>query len=114
MTPRNNPLKLNALQLRTLALLQQIAVLPDYATPIPETGGVQFARLPGAHGDHFHVGAKVVAARDATGLTNPAVWVALERKGLALAQFPHSVALTKAGLDYDTSGAAHILRGGEH
>jgi len=114
MAPRTNPLKLNPLQLRTLALLQELATLPEYATPVPESGGARLSQLPGAHGDHFHVGHKVVASRDATGLRNASVWAALERKGLVEGQFPYSVAITKEGLAYDTSGAGHILHGGDH
>src|SRR2546421_5475831 len=33
MAPKKNPLNLNALQLRTLTLLQQLARLPDYSRP---------------------------------------------------------------------------------
>jgi hypothetical protein len=45
-------------------------------------GGVALSRLPRPHGDHFHVGAALVLAKDASGLGNPAVFGALERKGL--------------------------------
>ena len=111
---RTNPLKLNPLQLRTLALLRELAKYPELGAPIPETGGVMLSQLPHPHGDHFHIGSKVVASKDATGLQNPAVWVALERKGLARGHFPSAIIVTKEGLAYDVSDAGHILHGGDH
>ena len=59
-------------------------------------------------------GARVVLARDATGLRNAAVWVALERKGLARSSFPFAITLTEAGLGYDTGLRDTILIGGDH
>ena len=71
--------------------------------------------FPGQHGDHFHMGDAVVAARDATGLHNEAAWVALERKGLLKSMFPMAAVLTPAGLGYDTGLADKILhRHGGH
>ena len=40
MAPKRNPLKLNKLQLKTLTLLQELARLPDMATPNAATGEV--------------------------------------------------------------------------
>ena len=57
-------------------------------------------RPPDPHGDHFHLGDAVVATRDASGLRNPAVWVALERKGLIRSMYPHGAVVTPLGLDY--------------
>ena len=114
MPPKSNPLKLNPLQLRTLALLQEIARIPDFATPLPESGGYKITQLPHAHGDHFHIGNKVASSKDATGLTNPAVWAALQRKGLTEGDYPYAVTLTKAAMDYDTSEAGHLVHGGDH
>src|ERR1700758_2703729 len=101
MPPKKNPLNLNALQLRTLTLLQELAHLPDYSRPGGEPGSVVITNLPLAHGDHFHLGEAVVTARDATGLRNPAVWVALERKGLVRWLSDHAM-LTLLGLNYET------------
>jgi hypothetical protein len=101
MPPKRNPLNLNTLQLRTLALLQQLARLDDYSRPGEEPGTI-VVRPPAAHGDHFHVGEAVVTARDASGLRNPAVWVALERKGLLRSMYPYGGVLTPLGLDYET------------
>lgn len=109
MPPRRNPLKLNPLQLKTLALLQEIARLPEYAKPGEEPGCVLLTSLPGAHGDHFHLGDAVVAARDASGLRNPAVWTALERKGLVRRSAAGGVLLTAAALDYDTGLRQTVL-----
>ena len=100
MPPKKNPLNLNALQLRTLTLLQELAHLADYSRP-GEAGSFVITSLPLPHGDHFHLGEAVVASRDATGLRNPAVWAALERKGL-LRSLPDHVILTALGVGYET------------
>ena len=109
MPPKKNPLNLNALQLRTLTLLQELANLADYSRPSEEPGSVVIASLPLPHGDHFHLGEAVVASRDATGLRNPAVWIALERKGL-VRSLPDYAILTPLGLDYETGLRETILR----
>src|SRR5438132_7812636 len=109
MPPRNNPLKLNPLQLRTLTLLQAIARIPGAASRNAH-GEAAISQFPNAHGDHFHLGDAVVAAKDATGLTNEAVWNALTRKGLARADWPHQIALTPLGLSYETGMQSEIVR----
>jgi len=114
MPPKLNPLKLNPLQLRTLALLQELARHPELSTHNPETGETFLSQIPQPHGDHFHIGRKLVASRDATGLANQAVWVALERKGLARANFPQAISLTREGVAYDTGVADRILKGSDH
>jgi hypothetical protein len=114
MAPKLNPLKLNALQLRTLTLLQAMARLPDAAVGGPGAGEVTIERFPQAHGDHFHLGDAVVAGKDATGLYNENVWHALERKGLARADWPHRITLKAEALAYETGLAREILRGGAH
>jgi hypothetical protein len=113
MTVKRNPLNLNPLQLKTLTLLQALAVLPD-AKPGEAEGSVTLTSLPDPHGDHFHLGDAVVAAKDATGLRNPAVWAALERKALVKTQFPQSATLLAAGLDYDTGLKDAILHRSSH
>jgi len=113
MPPKRNPLNLNALQLKTLALFQALAQLPDHARPA-EDEGVLVADLPHPHGDHFHLGDAVVLSRDATGLANQAAWVALERKGLIRSRFPSAAVVTREGLGYDTGLADAILRRAEH
>lgn len=114
MPPKQNPMKLNPLQLRTLTLLQALARVPGAATNGPGPGEVTLARFPQPHGDHFHLGDAVVSSKDATGLYNDKVWHALERKGLARAEWPHRIALTPAGLGYDTGLAGEILHRSSH
>jgi hypothetical protein len=50
----------------------------------------------------------VVAPRPATGLHNPAVWAALERKGL-VRSLPDQMILTALGVGYDTGLRDTIL-----
>jgi hypothetical protein len=113
MPPKRNPLSLNPLQLRTLTLLQALAKLPEFSRPGEEVGSV-VVRPPDPHGDHFHLGEAVVTTRDATGLHNPAVWVALERKGLIRSMYPAAAILTALGLGYETGLRDTILRRGGH
>jgi hypothetical protein len=129
MSKKHNPLNLNPLQLKTLTLLQELALLPEHGTraggadssseragaPRPgEAGEVMVSNLPAPHGDHFHVGAYAVAARDATGLGNAAVFVALERKGLIRSLYPMGAVLTAAGIAYETGMREQILHGAHH
>jgi len=109
MPPRHNPLKLNKLQLRTLALAQLLAANSGDGARDAATGAVTLTSLPQPHGDHVHVADIVVSRREASGLNNPAVWTALQRKGLARADDPFALVLTKEGIDYDT-GLADRLR----
>jgi hypothetical protein len=113
MPSKRNPLNLNPLQLKTLTLLQELAQLPDYSRPGEEPGSVVLTRLPHPHGDHFHLGEAVVASRDATGLRNPAVWMALERKGLIRSSPPTAI-MTPAGLEYETGLRETILHTAGH
>ena len=113
MPPKFNPLKLNPLQLRTLSLLQGLAGLSD--SGVREANGeVTVVRFPQAHGDHFHIGDATVQAKDATGLYNEAVWHALDRKGLARADWPHRITLTATGLTYDTGASGEVFRIAKH
>jgi hypothetical protein len=114
MASRQNPLKLNALQLRTLTLLQALARLPDAADEGPGSGEITISAFPRAHADHFHLGDAVVSGRDATGLFNEAVWNALARKGLARSAWPDTITLTPDGLAYDTGLADEILHDAGH
>jgi len=114
MTPKKNPLNLNPLQLRTLALLQALARIPGHARPADEDGALLVGNLPRPHGDHFHLGDAVVMTRDATGLHNQAVWVALERKRLIKSFFPDGAAVTAAGLAYETGVDGAILHRADH
>ncbi|MCM8734303.1 hypothetical protein M5E06_08845 [Azospirillum sp. A1-3] len=112
MPPKKNPLNLNPLQLRTLTLLQEIARLEN-APAEDEEGGFQITSLPHAHGNHFHLGHAVVAAKDATGLQNDAVWTILERKGI-VKRTPGAAILTATGVEYDTGLRDQILHHSDH
>ncbi len=114
MAPWTNPLRLNKLQLKTLCVLQELAHQPESSSPLDDTDEVMISNLPSPHGNHFHLGDRVVLAKNATGLRNGAVWVALERKGLARSSFPFAITLTPAGLEYDTGLRDAILIGGDH
>jgi hypothetical protein len=114
MPPKRNPLNLNALQLKTLALFQALAQVPDHARPVGDDGAVLIGDLPRPHGDHFHLGDAVVLSRDATGLANRAAWVALERKGLIRSRFPYEAEVTKEGMLYDTGLSGAILHRADH
>ncbi len=114
MPPKRNPLNLNPLQLKTLTLLQELARLAGKPAAEDEPGGLAITELPHPHGDHFHLGEAVVAARDATGLRNPSVWAALERKGLIHPKLPEAVILTEAGQQYDTGMREGILHRAGH
>jgi hypothetical protein len=112
MPPKRNPLGLNALQLKTLTLLQELARATGNSGSVGEAGIA--VRPPDPHGDHFHLGDAVVATRDASGLRNPAVWVALERKGLIRSMYPHGAVVTPLGLDYETGLRETILHKSGH
>jgi hypothetical protein len=114
MASKKNPLNLNALQLKTLTLFQALCELEGYASPAEEEGHVLINRLPHAHGDHFHLGPWVLAARDASGLANEAAWKALERKGLIRSAFPRGCVMTPAGIAYDTGLKDRLLQAGHH
>ena len=114
MPPKRNPLNLNPLQLKTLTLLQELARIAGKPAAEDEPGGLAITELPNPHGDHFHLGEAVVAARDATGLRNPAVWTVLERKGLIRPKLPEAVILTALGQEYDTGLRDRILHRAGH
>ena len=111
---KKNPLNLNALQLKTLTLFQELARSPQTSSHNPDNGEVILTRLPHPHGDHFHVGGRVALTKDASGLSNENVWAVLERKGLIRSSFPLAVALTPDGLAYDTGLRDVILHGTDH
>jgi len=114
MPVRKNPMKLNKLQLRTLALAHVLAEDENSGIKNPETGEVTISQMPHAHGDHVHVGAFVVSGRDASGLGNPAVWTALGRKGLTRMDEMGRVILTVPGLEYDTGFSDQFMKPSDH
>ena len=114
MPPKKNPLKLNALQLKTLTVLQQLARFSFFASTDEATGAVTISSMPRPHGDHFHCGDAIVMSRDATGLQNEKVWRALERKGLARSRYPSAIVLLPEGQSYETGLADQILHRADH
>lgn len=114
MPPKTNPLKLNDLQLRTLALLQELGRHPETSKRDEALGEVTITGLPMGHGDHVHVGSFVVSARYASGFSNPAVWTALARKGLVKPGYPVATTLTAAGVAYDTGLTERLTRPSDH
>ncbi len=114
MPPKKNPLKLNKLQLRTLTLAQLLARDPDLAQWDEATGAVTLLQIPHAHGDHLHIGRFTVSTREASGLSNPAVWSALVRKGLARIDGPIAITLTAEGVSYDTGFDGRFLAPSDH
>ena len=115
MPSKANPLNLNKLQLKTLTILQELAGDPGITERDEVSGGTRIIGIPAPHGNHFHVGARVVMSSNATGLNNEGVWLALVRKGLAAAGvFPFSIVVTPAGLGYDTGMRDQILHGADH
>lgn len=109
MAPKKNPLGLNALQLKTLTLFQELARIEGRPVPDGPEGHVMLNQIPQPHGDHFHLGDAVVLARDASGFANQAAWTALERRGMIKGLFPMAVVITPAGLTYDTGLRDRIL-----
>jgi len=114
MPPKKNPLKLNNLQLRTLALAQLLAQDPNIARRDAVTGAVTLLEIPFAHGDHLHIGQFTVSTKEASGLKNPSVWSALMRKGLARIDGPVDIALTAEGMSYDTEFGDRFLASSGH
>jgi hypothetical protein len=114
MPSKKNPLKLNKLQLRTLALAQLLAQDSNLAQRDEATGAVTLLQIPHAHGDHLHIGQFVVSTREASGLSNPAVWAALVRKGLVQTDGPIAVTLTAEGVSYDTGLGERFLAPSGH
>ena len=113
MPRKRNPRKLNNLQLKTLTLLQEFSK-SDIALPGENEGEVFLTHIPQPHQDHFHVGKGVIFTKDATGLSNPNVWAALDRKGLIRGEkFPFSITITPDGLSYNTGIREKIIHGND-
>src|SRR6202051_3248269 len=114
MPAQRNPPNLTPRKLKTLTLLQELARIAGKPAAEDSAGGLAITELPDPHGDHFHLGEAVVAARDATGLRNPSVWAALERKGLIHPKLPEAVILTALGQEYETGRREAILHRAGH
>jgi hypothetical protein len=114
MPSRYNPRNLNPLQLKTLAIFQRLATMEEHIAARREDGTITLWNLPHAHGDHFHVGHSVLRSRDASGLTNPSVWMALDRKGLIEGQFPDMVILRPEALEYPVGELGLFMEHSDH
>ena len=110
----NKRVKLNALQSKTLVLLQILARDPESSSPAGEDGDIRISRLPHAHVNHMHVGDFTVASRDATGLNNKSVWTALCRKGLVRENWEEEMILTPEGVSFATGLEKKFVTTSDH
>lgn len=106
--------KLNALQSKTLAILQQLAKHSDSSTSIEDSMDIRITHLPHAHGSHVHVGDFVVSAKDVSGLDNPSVWMALVRKGIVRDGWETDIVLTEAGIGHITGLEDKFMSHSDH
>ncbi|WP_373086159.1 hypothetical protein [Sneathiella sp.] len=114
MTEEMKRIKLNALQSKTLMLLQLLARDPDSSTAVPDSEDIRITRLPHGHGNHMHVGDFVVSTKDANGLSNKSVWTALARKGLVRENWDTDIILTPAGVAFTTGLDGRFLATSDH
>ena len=114
MPPKKNPLKLNTLQLKTLAIFQELSRFPETSSRGENSEEILITNLPHPHGNHFHCGDAIVLSKDASGLRNEGVWKALERKGLIRSMFPLAVALSAQGQAYEINIKDKILHRSDH
>jgi len=112
MPPRANPLKLNKLQLRTLALVQLLISETGQGIHDQDSGDVTLMSLPQPQGDRVYLGRYAVSTREASGFSNAGVWSALARKGLARGGPP--VTITKQGLAYETGISDMFVKPSDH
>ncbi|MEH6402561.1 MAG: hypothetical protein V7750_04265 [Sneathiella sp.] len=111
-----NPIriKLNSLQSKTLAILQQLAKHPDSSEPVADSASIRITKMPHAHGAHMHVGDVVVSAKDASGLSNKSVWIALQRKGLVEENWEQEIIITSEGLALSTGLEDKFMNASDH
>ncbi|MEH6525977.1 MAG: hypothetical protein V7723_07870 [Sneathiella sp.] len=114
MASPTKKIKLNPLQSKTLVLLQILARDADSSAAIAESNDIRVTRLPHGHGNHMHVGQYVVAAKDASGLDNPAVWTALSRKGFVRENWQTEIIITAAGLAFSTGLESKFVSTSDH
>jgi hypothetical protein len=114
MASVNKKVRLNPLQSKTLVLLQILAKDADSSAPIADSEDIRITRLPHGHGNHMHVGEFVVSTKDASGLENPAVWVALARKGFVREGWPSEIVVTAAGLAFSTGLESKFVSMSDH
>lgn len=114
MVKKTKPVKLNSLQSKTLVILQILAKDSESSTDVAESKDRKITRLPHAHGNHMHVGEFVVSSKDASGLTNKSVWVALARKGMVRENWQDEIILTEEGLAFSTGLEHKFISPSDH
>jgi len=114
MVKQTKSAKLNPLQNKTLIILQILAKDPESSTALNESNDRKITRLPHAHGNHMHVGEFVVSSKDASGLTNKSVWVALARKGMVRENWEEEIILTAEGLAFSTGLEKNFASPSDH
>ncbi|MEK9828337.1 MAG: hypothetical protein VW774_09425 [Rhodospirillales bacterium] len=110
----SSTIRLNPLQQKTLTLLQEVARHPIFSEPEDSTGSIAIRMLPEPHGNHFHIGSRVVMSKDASGLRNQAVLRVLERKGMIEVRPGGTLVLTPVGRATETGLRDKILHGSDH
>lgn len=113
MHQKKAKLRLNPLQLRTLALLQELAEDPDHGAE-GENGARVVTALPHAHGDHMHIGRFTVPARFASGLSNESVIGALCRRGFLTRDEAGFLVLLPEGLAAETGVREQLFALSDH
>ena len=78
------------------------------------TGEIRLLRLPSPYREPLHIARDVGSARNACGLSNDAVWTALERKGLLHRVNSLTATLTKDEFDYNTGLAGKFWTRSDH
>jgi len=81
---------------------------------LDDTDDVKITRLPHAHGNHMHVGSYTVTSKDASGLFNEAVWIALVRKGLVRESWKDEMVITAEGLAFSTGLEEKFMSASDH
>lgn len=114
MVKQTKSVKLNPLQSKTLVILQILANDPESSAELDESNDRKITRMPHAHGNHMHVGEFVVSSKDASGLTNKSVWVALARKGMVRENWEEEIILTAEGLAFSTGLEKHFVSPSDH
>ena len=95
-------------------LLQILAKDSDSSLKIDDSEDIKITQLPHAHGNHMHVGSYVITSKDANGLSNNAVWVALSRKGFVRENWKDEIVITAEGLAFSTGLEEKFISASDH
>jgi len=100
-----NPLKLKKSELKTLALIQELARRDESSWAQSNIEGDQRVNItPTPVEDRLYFGNFSIPKPTTARLFKRGVWLELERKGLAKPITDHSVTITREGLNYPTGG----------